>query len=220
MLGHGSVAYAPLMPPDPAAHGAGPTTRTGVVVPIRSFAGGHARLAGVLDEAGRAALGRDLATGVLAAAAAAPFPVVVVTSAAEVRAWAPAAGATDVIDDPGSLDAAARAGVDWCRGHGLARAVVAHADLPWARDFGPVVRDAARPVVTLVPCHRDDGTPVLSVPVDVDFTFSYGAGSFRRHVAAAHRAGCGVRVVRDVGLAFDVDEPDDLVRTGLLTVAT
>jgi 2-phospho-L-lactate guanylyltransferase len=67
-----------------------------------------------------------------------------------------------------------------------------------------------------VPCHRDDGTPVLSVPTDTDtdteFTFAYGENSFRRHVALAQRLGLAVRVVRDPNLAFDVDVPADLAR--------
>jgi 2-phospho-L-lactate guanylyltransferase len=117
-----------------------------------------------------------------------------------------------VIDDPGTLDAAVAAGVAWCAGHGLVRAVVAHADLPRA-PAGGLVRlagDDARPIVDLVPCHRDDGTPVLSVPIPSRFRFAYGPGSFRRHAANARAAGLGVRVVRDPLLGFDVDLPADL----------
>jgi 2-phospho-L-lactate guanylyltransferase len=72
-------------------------------------------------------------------------------------------------------------------------------------------RDAARPILALVPCHRDDGTPVLSVPTEAPFEFAYGPGSFRRHVGIARRLGLGVRVVRDPNLAFDVDVPEDLL---------
>ena len=64
--------------------------------------------------------------------------------------------------------------------------------------------------MALVPCHRDDGTPVLSVPTAVDFRFAYGPGSFRLHAAEARRLGLGLRVVRDADLGFDVDIPDDL----------
>jgi len=68
--------------------------------------------------------------------------------------------------------------------------------------------------MAVVPCHRDDGTPVLSVPTDTDteFEFAYGEDSFRRHVALARRHGLAVRVVRDPNLAFDVDVSDDLAR--------
>ena len=73
-----------------------------------------------------------------------------------------------------------------------------------------MIRDGAQPIVTLVPCHRDDGTPVLSLPAHGEFTFRYGPGSFRRHVTEAHEHGLAVRVVRDPDLAFDVDTVDDL----------
>jgi len=200
------------MPSDLASTGANAAARAGVVVPIRAFVGGQARLVGAIDERARADLGRELASRVLAAAT--PYPVVVVTDAPEVRSWAELAGATAVIGDPGGLDASARAGVQWVRDRGLPRAVIAHADLPWARTFAAVSQDGSRPIVVAVPCHRDNGTPVLSVPVDVDFAFAYGDDSFRRHAAMARRLGLGLRVVRDPSLAFDVDVPADLDRLG------
>jgi 2-phospho-L-lactate guanylyltransferase len=185
----------------------------GVVIPVRAFALGKARLAERLDRTARADLARQLADRV--AAAAGELPAVVVSSAPDVRDWARARG-LDVLDDPGSLDEAATAGRGWVAARGRARAVIAHADLPLARTLTPLARDGGQPIVALVPCHRDDGTPVLSVPVDVPFRFSYGPGSFRRHAAGARRLGLGFRVVRDADLAFDVDVPEDLDRLGLL----
>jgi 2-phospho-L-lactate guanylyltransferase len=183
--------------------------RAGVVIPIRAFAVGKARLSETLDDAPRAELAEHMADRVLAAAGS--LPVVVVSSADDVRAWASRHGVT-AIDDPGGLDAAVAAGVAWCQGHGMVRCVVAHADLPRA-PAGSLARfaaDGARPIVDLVPCHRDDGTPVLSVPIPSRFRFAYGPGSFRAHAANARRAGLAVRVVRDRDLGFDVDLPADL----------
>jgi 2-phospho-L-lactate guanylyltransferase len=185
-----------------------PATRAGVVVPIRAFALGKARLADALEPADRAALARRWAERVVHAAA--PLPVVVVSSDPAVREWAERQHVA-VLPDPGTLDAAAAVGRDHFRTAGCARAVIAHADLPYARGLERLARDGAQPVVALVPCHRDDGTPVLSVPTASDFRFAYGPASFRRHAAEARRLGLGVRVVRDRDLAFDVDLPDDLV---------
>jgi 2-phospho-L-lactate guanylyltransferase len=181
----------------------------GVVIPVRAFALGKARLAPQLDETARVELARRLADRV--AAAAGELPTVVVSSAPDVRDWARARG-LDVIDDPGSLDEAAAAGRAWVEASGRARAVIAHADLPLARTLLPLARDGRQPIVAAVPCHRDDGTTVLSVPVDARFGFSYGPGSFRRHAAEARRVGLGFRVLRHAELAFDVDVPDDLDR--------
>jgi 2-phospho-L-lactate guanylyltransferase len=180
----------------------------GVAVPVRAFALGKARLADALDDATRAALARQWADTVLDAAG--ELPAVVISSDPDVREWATARGA-DVLDDPGSLDAAADAGRAHLESRGCTRVIVAHADLPHARSFVALARDGSLPMLAIVPCHRDDGTPVLSLPAGTPFTFAYGPGSFRRHVAEARHRGLGVRVVRDPALAFDVDVPDDLV---------
>ena len=180
---------------------------TAVVVPIRAFALGKARLAGHLDDGAREQLARTMAEQVVRAAGGAD--VVVVSSAGDVREWATTVGVA-VIDDPGTLDAAARDGCAWAAG--ASRICVVHADLPCARSLDVLTRDAGTPVAAVVPCHRDDGTPALSLPGDVApvFPFAYGPGSARRHVAAARALGLGVRVVRDPQLAFDIDLPDDL----------
>jgi 2-phospho-L-lactate guanylyltransferase len=172
---------------------------------------GKARLSPALDAEARADLARQMAQRVLDAAR--PLPTVVVSSAPEVRAWCRERD-LERIDDPGSLDEAAVRGVAWCRDRGLERAIVAHADLPYATEGGLLrfSADRADRVVAIVPCHRGDGTPVLAVPTDVRFAFSYGPGSFRRHVEKAGAAGCGVRIVHDPSLAFDVDLPQDLAR--------
>ncbi len=178
-----------------------------MVVPIRAFALGKARLAEQLAPRARATLGLRLAEQVVSAAAG--LQTLVVSSDREVRTWADEQH-LPAIDDPGSLDAAAAVGRAWVAARDCTRCVIAHGDLPFARSFAGVVRDASQPVVVIVPCHRDDGTPVLSVPVDVEFAFAYGPGSFRRHAAEVRRLGLGLRVVRDANLAFDVDVPDDL----------
>jgi 2-phospho-L-lactate guanylyltransferase len=181
----------------------------GMVLPIRAFALGKARLAEHLTPDDRAALGRRWANQVRTAAAG--IPTVVVSSDPAVQDWAWGHG-LDLVEDPGSLDGAASAGRDALAAHGCARIVIAHADLPHARTLHPVLRDGSQPVVVVVPCHRDDGTPVLSLPAAVEFDFAYGPDSFRRHVAEARRRGLGVRVVRDPDLGFDVDTPEDLLQ--------
>jgi 2-phospho-L-lactate guanylyltransferase len=186
------------------------TTPSGaVVIPLRAFRLGKARLAGALDPDARAELARRMAERVIAAAG--PLPVAVVTSDPEVAAWAATAGA-EILADPGTLDRAAAAGLDWAGALGVRRVVIAHADLPRAPagSLTALMRDGSRPIATLVPCHRDDGTPVLSLPTGVPFTFAYGPGSFRAHVREARTGGLGIRVVRDPDLGFDVDVAADL----------
>jgi 2-phospho-L-lactate guanylyltransferase len=179
----------------------------GIVVPLRSFTLGKARLAAALSEQQRQTLARSMAECVVNAAGG--RPVVVVSSAAEVVAWA-REREYDVVDDPGSLDAAASAGRDWAIGRALSRYAVVHADLPLARSLDAVVTDGDAAVAVIVPDHRNDGTPVLSLPTRVPFTFSYGTDSAARHADEARRRSLTVRIVRDAELAFDVDVAADL----------
>jgi 2-phospho-L-lactate guanylyltransferase len=179
----------------------------GVVVPLRSFALGKARLADVLDDSARRAFSRTMAERVVAAAAA--RPTVVVSSAPDVVEWARGLRLPH-IDDPGSLDAAAHAGRAWVREQGLGRVVIMHADLPLASTLDGIADDGDQPVAVIVPDHHDDGTPVLALPTNADFEYAYGPGSCARHVTEAGRCGLGVRVVHDHALGFDVDDAADL----------
>ena len=179
----------------------------GVVVPIRSFTFGKARLASHLATSSRAVLAREMAERVVAAAGR--RTVVVVSSAPDVVDWLRERG-LEHVPDPGSLDGAADAGRARDRDLGLPSVVVAHADLPLVTTLDAAVAPRESRVAVIVPCHRGDGTPVLGLPSDAPFSFSYGPGSFARHRAEAARCGLEVRVVSDPSLAFDVDVPDDL----------
>jgi 2-phospho-L-lactate guanylyltransferase len=179
----------------------------GVVVPLRSFARGKARLADALDDDARHAFTRTMAERVVAAAGS--RPLVIVSSAPEVIEWSQALGLARV-EDPGTLDLAAAAGREWVRDRTLSRVVVMHADLPLATALDGIADDADAQVAVIVPDRHDDGNPVLAIPSTADFAFAYGPGSCARHVAEAQRCGLEVRIVRDRALGFDVDNASDL----------
>jgi 2-phospho-L-lactate guanylyltransferase len=183
------------------------THSAGVVVPLRSFALGKVRLAQALDDDARRELSRTMAERVVAAAGT--RPLVIVSSAPEVIAWARTLGVAQTAD-PGSLDGAAFAGREWVRERGLARVVVMHADLPLATSLDGIADDAGAPIAVLVPDHHHDGNPVLAIPAAVDFGFRYGPDSCARHAAEARRLGLEVRIVEDHALGFDVDDESDL----------
>jgi 2-phospho-L-lactate guanylyltransferase len=187
----------------------GPPHHAGVVIPIRGFNSGKARLAEVLGEHEREDLATAMANAVVDAAGA--LPVTIVSSSPEVQAWARTRGLA-LVEDPGTgLDGAVAAGRDALRDQGYVRVIVAHADLPRARPASLERFAAVGPsVVTIVPSHRDDGTPVLGIPSRADFGFAYGVGSADRHAGRARALGLEVEVVLDADLGFDVDLPEDL----------
>jgi 2-phospho-L-lactate guanylyltransferase len=176
-----------------------------LLVPVKDFTRAKLRLSPVLDEIERMQLARALATGVLEAADG--LDAFVVCDDPDVRAWAEARGA-DVIWAPGrGLDGAVQFGVQHLADHGIARAIVSHADLPLARGIPDLAAFAG---VTLVPDRFGDGTNVACVPTGEGFRFAYGPGSFRRHADESRRLGLALRVVRDRRLSWDVDRPRDL----------
>ena len=176
-----------------------------VLIPVKAFAEAKHRLAPALGAAERADLARDMATHVVQSAS--PLPVAVVCDDSEVREWARTMGA-EVVWRPGTgLNGAVHSGVDHLRDAGFDRVIVAHGDLPRAGSLAPL---GDWPGITLVPDRRNDGTNVISMPSDCPFEFSYGRGSFARHLDEAQRLGHSLRILRDPSFGLDIDLPDDL----------
>ncbi len=176
-----------------------------VLIPVKAFREAKVRLAPAMSAPERAALAQKMATRVVASAAG--LPVAVVCDDPEVATWARELGAL-VIWEPGrGLNGAVHEGVSRLAAAGASLVVVAAGDLPLATDLRWVTRF---PGVTIVPDRRGDGTNVIAIPTTVGFVFSYGPGSFARHLDEAGRLGLPVRVVRSSLLGWDVDVPDDL----------
>jgi 2-phospho-L-lactate guanylyltransferase len=154
----------------------------------------------------RAELSRAMADRVIAAAH--PLPVAVVCDDIAVADWARAHGALVVWEPGRGLNGAVEAGVQHLAEAGVIQVTVAHADLPRAT---ALVRVGEAPGITLVPDRYGNGTNVMALPTDVGFQFSYGPGSFARHRAEAQRLGLPTRVLDRPDLAYDVDEPGDVV---------
>lgn len=175
-----------------------------LVVPVRGFHSGFERLREFVDDETRWRIARHLATQVItsAVASAAADPVVV-TSDGEVAAHATALGARIVAEgEARGLDAAAATGIE-----GAASWIVVHADLPFVQtaDLEAAIEsvDGGRPVVA--PSH-DGGTSLVGARGA--FAFSFGQGSFRRHLALLPQA----KILLRRGLLLDVDTGDDVTR--------
>jgi 2-phospho-L-lactate guanylyltransferase len=177
-----------------------------VLVPVKAFDQAKRRLHLALSEPERADLSRAMADRVVTAAH--PLPVAVVCDDNDVAEWARTRGAL-VIWEPGrGLNGAVEAGVIHLATMGVVQVTVAHADLPRASDLNSV---GDVPGITLVPDRYGNGTNVIALPADAGFQFSYGPGSFARHLIEARRVGLDSRILDRPDLAWDVDEPDDVV---------
>jgi 2-phospho-L-lactate guanylyltransferase len=182
-----------------------PVVNAVVLVPVKAFTNAKARLASVLGDAERERLARWTSARVLAAAG--ELPAFVACDDEQVADWASEHGAS-ILWHPGvGLNAAVNDSVAELREAGVTDVVVAHGDLPRAHALALLVEPGT---LTLVPDRRGDGTNVIAVPTDMPFRFSYGPGSFQRHLDSAIAAGLSVRVRRDSLLALDIDTPTDL----------
>lgn len=176
------------------------------LIPIKRFEDAKGRLAPALTPDERVRLARWLAGRVLAAAT--PLPVFVACDDEAVAEWSEQGGAT-VLWSPGmGLNGAVDASRETIAGKGFDHLVIAHSDLPLARELRTIVE---HDTVSLVPDRRRDGTNVLAMPVNARITASYGANSFQAHLdMAVADDRYGLRIVDDERLAHDVDTPDDL----------
>lgn len=187
----------------------------GVVVPVKAFSHAKRRLSPRLSASERAELARLMATHVVSVAA--PFEVFVVCDDLGVKDWAEGLGVGVVLCPGVGLNRAVAQGVEHLRRHGFDRAIIAHGDLPFASGFARFAGEKA--VAYIAPDRWELGTNVLSIPAGADFAFSYGPGSFGRHVEEARRLGFKVEICRDSDLAWDIDSSLDLKPEVLATLA-
>lgn len=182
--------------------------RLATLVPVKEFGAAKQRLATVLDDADREALARATAGSVLEAVAA-HHPHVVCDDD-RVAAWATGLGATVIRDTHRGLNPAIDLAIAVLAERGFDHVLVAHSDLPRPDALSRLAATARAGAIVLVPDRRLDGTNALLMPIGCGIAAAYGAGSFRRHLTAALGSGHPVSVVRDVELALDLDQPEDL----------
>ncbi len=183
----------------------------GVLLPVKSFNNAKARLSSVLNAEERAALSRSLAEGVISACAG--VPVWVICEDEEVERWASNLG-TQVIRNVGTgLNEAAQTGLAALAKEGVKKVLISHADLIFPGDLPSLFE---RDGIILVPDRHNDGTNIIGLPTEIDFSFRYGPGSLKRHKREAERFDLPLSIMKDTKFGFDIDNPDDLEESKLL----
>jgi 2-phospho-L-lactate/phosphoenolpyruvate guanylyltransferase len=186
------------------------------VIPVKETAGAKQRLAPALSAELRQALALAMLEDVLAAVAGVGGlgGIVLVTIDTQAVGLARRYGATTVA--VGARDGhtgAVVAGARHLMAQGRGTMLTLPGDLPLVA-AGEIERLIAAhsqaPAFTIAPAHDDLGSNaiVMSPPDAVKLRF--GEDSFFPHLAAARAAGIEPCVVRLPGIAFDIDNPQDL----------
>lgn len=176
-----------------------------VLIPVKAFGHAKGRLSDALDQPTRAELAQRMATHLVQVQQ--NVIVAVCCDDEGVADWASSVGASTIWCPDTELNGAVQQGFAELRAAGYLSVAVAHSDLPLATSLDSLLGWRG---ITLVPDRHRTGSNVIALPTSIDFQFSYGADSFQRHVAEAVRHRCGLRVVHDRRLGWDVDHPDDL----------
>jgi 2-phospho-L-lactate guanylyltransferase len=184
------------------------------LVPARDFEKGKSRLAGSLSDEKRAALGEWMLGRVLEAVSTSGGvdEIGVLSDGGPVLSLAESKGA-EAIPCPGhDLNADLGAGLSWALERGARSLLIVPGDLPALKssDVNAMIAQAAVDDCAVLSPSADGGTNgVFLCPPD-GFSFSFGPGSFGRHLEAAKAAQLHPIRFENEGFGLDVDTPADL----------
>ena len=189
-----------------------------VIVPVKRLSAAKSRLAPILTLRQRRELVCALLAHTLIRLEGIPGirGKIVVGRDRAVRRIAAQHGALFLAEKPrdGLNRALARAAREAVR-RGAEAVMVLPADLPRLRKseiVGLLRRAGKPPFLGISPDRLEQGTNVLLLAPPGLIRFSFGERSYRRHIAAARRAGASVMEYRRASLADDLDCPEDVVR--------
>jgi len=180
------------------------------LVPVKARAAGKSRLAAALDAEARTALITAMLAHVLGELRRCPGlnGIAVMTPAQESLPDGVLCLKDSAADFNESLCTAFAALAE----RGCRRVAVVAADLPWleAAEVTALLLAAEGARIALAPDRHGTGTNALALALPSRFRPRFGPGSLGRHLAEAAAVGVSAATVRLPGLAFDVDEPQDL----------
>jgi 2-phospho-L-lactate guanylyltransferase len=174
------------------------------ILPVKSFQLGKRRMADHLTDDARSALGRALAERTAALAVDAGLIPILVAGDGEVGEWALLNGFPSIPDPGEGLDGAALAGTRWAS-EASSEWIVVHTDLPLLTVSElEELKESLTSAGTVIAPSADGGTSALGANGPGDF--SYGPGSFHRHLGRLPSAA----ILARQGFLHDVDTFADL----------
>ena len=186
------------------------------IIPVKETHGAKQRLAPVLSAPMRQKLALAMLEDVLGAVVAVKGlgGVILVTVDPQATALARSYGAQIIAD--GAHDGhtgAVTAGARHLMLRGLNTMLTIPGDLPLVTAVEIeqlIATHGPAPAFTIVPAHDDQGSnAILMSPPDA-VSLRFGEDSFFPHLAAARASGIEPCVMRLAGIAFDIDNPQDL----------
>lgn len=184
------------------------------VVPVKPFDEAKTRLAGAMTPEQRFALASRLFERTLRTALrfARERPVLVVTRSDGILRAAAELGAMALREsEPGGLNAALAQAAAHVRGQGGTQLLVVATDLPLL-DVGDLnsIEASAAQGYAIAPDLHFSGTNALLLPASDTPLFAFGLHSYSAHAAGIRQRGADPKIVFRLGLALDIDQPEDL----------
>ena len=185
-----------------------------IVIPFRGPRTAKSRLATEITDTARRQIARAMFQHVLNVSieVSGPRRVLVVTGSRTAAAIAKRCGASALWESTAGHNEAVAEAITHLRGRGATTAAIVAADLPLLKsaNIAALERCARDGNVGIAPDRTLIGTNALSLPLSLAFTFHFGANSLAYHRLEGRRLGANVSVIRQAGLASDVDTPHDL----------
>jgi 2-phospho-L-lactate guanylyltransferase len=192
-----------------------------LVVPVKSLRDGKSRLAPSLEPSERSVLVERLLLRTLEQAR--QFPglarTLVVSACEETRALAEQFGAHTLEERAplGLNSALSQARAALLRTE-VSRMLIVPCDLPLlsAPDLESLAAAGWADTIAIAPDRLGRGTNGMCLQTALDFAFAFGAQSLPRHLEHARKIGVRHTLVERIGLAFDLDLPEDLTELAML----
>ena len=180
------------------------------LVPVKARAAGKQRLAAVLDEAGRIRLVRAMLAHVLEVLRGCRELGGIAVLTPDPQALP--GGVVWLADAAGDMNGAVQAGLTALAARGARHAAVISADLPQlsASEVEALLSAGRQHAIALASDRHGRGTNALALSLPARFRPQFGAGSLARHLEQARELSLTAAQLSLPGLAFDIDEPEDL----------
>lgn len=186
------------------------------ILPVKPLRSGKSRLSKVLSEDERAALNKNLLLNSLKVLSSLDLidTILVVSRDPAVLTIARDYGAKTVLENGNpELNTALKRASLVAQTYLAQEIMVIPADLPLLckEDLAKFLGHAGKsPEILIAPDRRHDGTNCLYVNPAGLIQFSYGFGSFQKHIELARKVNARIEIIEMESLGLDLDLPEDL----------